>query len=173
MNDRTPIIPEVLPSEDDLPADLLAMERLARLLDQAVEIPGLRRKVGLDAATGLVPGLGDAVGAALSTWIIVGGLRHRVPARKIAKMILNVLVDMGLGALPVVGDLFDAFYHQNVGNMRILLDHRKKDRPPRSWKEIGAVATVVFLFLLSASLAVTIGVIVVIMKIAGWAAGGA
>ena len=173
VSDRRVIIPEVLPPEVDFPPDLLALKRLATLLDAAVEIPGLRRKVGLDAATGLVPVLGDFIGAVLSTWIIVGGLRHRVPARKIGRMILNVRIDAGLGSVPVVGDLFDALFHQNVGNMRIVLEHRAKDRPPRDWKEIGGIAVLVCLLLLSASLAVTIGMIVLILKVVSLLSAGA
>jgi hypothetical protein len=172
VSDRRTIIPEVLPPQRDLPPDLAALEQFARLLDEAVEIPGTGRKVGIDAVTGLLPGLGDAIGAAMSAWIIIGGLRHRVPARKIGRMILNVLVDTGLGAIPLVGDLFDAFYHQNVGNMRILLDHRQAGTPPRAWKEIGVIAVLVFFLLLSASLVVTIGMIVLILKIVASLGGG-
>lgn len=173
MGDRKAIIPEVLPPETDLPPDLLALTRLARLLDEAIEIPGIRRKVGLDAATGLIPGLGDAVAAILSTWIIVGGLRHRVPAGKIARMIANVLIDLGLGSVPVLGDVFDAFFHQNASNVRIVLDHRRKDKPPRTWKEIGLVAVVVLFLLLAASLAVTLGTIMLIAKVVGMLGAGA
>jgi hypothetical protein len=148
------------------------MQQVAKLLDEAIEIPGTGRKVGLDAAAGLLPGLGDAIGAALSTWIIVGGLRHRVPGRKIVRMILNVLIDTGLGTVPVVGDLFDAFYHQNTGNMRILLDHRNSDKPPRTWKEIRWIGVLIFLFLLTVSIGLTIGMIVLIVRLASMLAPG-
>jgi len=94
-----------------------------------------------------------------------------VPGRKILRMIANVLIDMGLGAIPVVGDLFDAFYHQNTGNMRILLEHRRKDIPPRAWKEIAAIAILVFLLLLSVSVAVTLAVIVMIVWIVSLISG--
>lgn len=173
VSDRRPIIPEVLPPQEDLPPDLLALEQLARLLDEAIEIPGIRRKVGLDAATGLIPGLGDAIGAVLSTWIIVGGLRHRLPAGKIFRMIANVLVDLGLGSVPVIGDLFDAFFHQNVSNVRIVLDHRRRDKPPRTWKQVGLIGLLVFLLLLAASLAVTFGMIILIVKIVSMFGGAA
>lgn len=173
MSDRHPIIPEVLPPQEDLPPDLLALEQLARLLDEAIEIPGIRRKVGLDAATGLIPGLGDAIGAVLSTWIIVGGLRHRLPAGKIARMIANVLIDLGLGSVPVIGDLFDAFFHQNVSNVRIVLDHRRRDKPPRTWKQVGLIGLLVFLLLLAASLAVTFGMIILIVRIVSMFGGAA
>jgi len=173
VSQRRTIIPEVLPPEEDLPPDLLALEQLARLLDEAVEIPGIRKKVGLDAMTGLVPGLGDAVGAALSAWIIIGGLRHRVPARKILRMIVNVLVDLGLGSVPVIGDVFDAFFHQNTSNVQILLHNRRRDESPRSWRQIGLIGALVFLLLLGASLGVTIGVVLLIVKLTTLLGGSA
>ena len=135
------IIPEVLPPERPLTPDLEALRRVAVLLDEAVAIPGTRRRVGLDAALGLVPWLGDLAGAAMGAWILAGALRHRVPKRKIALMMGNVLVDLVVGAVPVVGDVFDAFFKQNVGNVKILLEHRDTTRPPRSYKEIGVVIT--------------------------------
>ena len=155
MNDR-PIIPEVLPPETDLPPELEALDQLAKLLDEAIEIPGTGKKIGLDPIAGLVPGVGDAIGAALSTWIIMGGLRHRVPARKIGRMIVNVLIDAGLGTIPLLGDLFDALFHQNVSNVKILLDHRRSDKPPRSLREVAVIGIAIFLVLLAIRLGSTI-----------------
>ncbi len=165
MSDR-PIIPEVLPPETELPPDLETLERLAQLLDEAIEIPGTGRRVGLDAAAGLIPGIGDAIGAALSTWIVVGALRHRVPARRIGQMIANVLIDTTLGTIPFVGDLFDAFFHQNMSNMKILLDHRRGDKPPRSLQEVALIGGGIFLGLLTASIASTFLMLWLLLKLA-------
>ena len=66
----------------------------------------------------------------------------------------------------MLGDLSDAFYHQNSNNVRIVLDHRKRDKPPRTWRQVGWIGLLVFLLLLAASLAVTIGVVVAIVRIA-------
>lgn len=164
MNDR-PIIPEVLPPETELPPELEALNRLARLLDEAIEIPGTGKRVGLDPIAGLLPGVGDAIGAALSTWIIVGALRHRVPAGKICRMIVNVLIDTGLGTIPFVGDLFDALFHQNVSNMKVLLDHRRSEKPPRSLREVAAIGILIFLALLGISLGSTILMIWMVLKL--------
>src|SRR5512143_2382451 len=100
------LVPEVV-DDRTLPADLQALVRLARLLDQALPIPGTSRRVGLDPILGLIPGLGDVVSAALSLAIVHGALRHRVPGRKVARMVWNVLLDAVAGSVPVLGDLFD------------------------------------------------------------------
>jgi hypothetical protein len=147
MRDRV-IIPEVLPPERPLSADLEALKNIARLLDEAVSIPGTRRRIGLDAALGVIPWLGDIVGALMSAWILAGAVRHRVPRRKLGRMVMNILVDLVLGSVPVAGDLFDALFPQNVNNVKLLLDHRDASRPPRSTKEIAlAVAGLVALLM--------------------------
>lgn len=152
------IIPEVLPPERPLTPDLEALRRLATLLDEAVAIPGTRRRVGLDAALGLVPWVGDLAAAAMSAWILAGAVRHRVPKRKVGLMVANVLVDLVVGAIPVVGDVFDAFFKQNVGNVKILLEHRDATRPPRSYREIGLVVTAIVVIVMGTGLAAVAGV---------------
>ena len=90
-------IPEVIEPDAALPADLVALRRFAFLMDEAFVLPGTRIRVGIDAILGLIPGIGDIIGAALSTWIIAGALRHRVPPLVIARMVFNVAVDLIFG----------------------------------------------------------------------------
>lgn len=138
--DRETIIPEVLEPEEDLPADLVALKALAVLLDKAFVVPGTKRRVGIAPIIGLLPGVGDAIGAILSTWIVVGALRHRVSARKIVRMVLNIIVDAAIGTIPVIGDIFDFLFQENLSNVEILLRHRDRGRPPRTTAQISAIA---------------------------------
>ena len=138
-------IPEIV---EPLPPDLLALTRFARLMDEAVAVPGTNRRVGLDAALGLVPGVGDVVGALMSTWIVFGALRWRVPLWRIARMVANILIDMAFGAVPVVGDIFDFLFEENVMNLKILLQHRDRTRPPRQLKEVAGTVIVILLVIL-------------------------
>jgi hypothetical protein len=154
-----PIIPEVVEPDDKLPRDLVALRKFAYLMDEAVGIPGTGHRIGLDAAIGFVPGIGDLIGALLSTWIIIGGLRHRVPLRKIIRMIVNVLLDMLIGEIPIFGDIFDIAFEENLMNMRLLLAHRDRSRPPRSFAAIG-FATFLILAFISA-----IGIVMIILLI--------
>lgn len=150
------IDPEVLEPEDALPPDLRALRKLARTLDSAFAVPGTSRRVGIAPVVGLVPGFGDAVTAIISTWIVVGAIRHRVPPLKVAQMTGNIILDFWLGSIPLIGDVFDFFFQENLNNVDLLLKHRDRRRPPRTYAEIGAVA----MFVVTAILA--IGVILVI-----------
>ncbi|MGK2856468.1 MAG: DUF4112 domain-containing protein [Thermoanaerobaculia bacterium] len=151
--------------------DLEALRRVATLLDEAVAIPGTRQRVGLDAALGLVPWVGDLAAAAMSAWILAGAVRHRVPKRKVGLMLANVLVDLVVGAIPVVGDIFDALFKQNVGNVKILLEHRDATRPPRSYAEIGFVVAGLVAIVMGTGLAAVVGVAWIIWQAATYLFG--
>jgi Domain of unknown function (DUF4112) len=108
--------------------DGLATARLvARLLDSAVGVPGTGMRVGLDPLLGLVPGLGDVAGAALSGYIVLLAARRGAPASVVARMLGNVAVDTAVGAVPVLGDLFDVGWKSNTRNVALL--ERHLDRP--------------------------------------------
>lgn len=159
-------VPEVLEPEERLPPDLAALRRFAILMDEAVRIPGLRRRIGLDAAVGLIPGVGDAISGAMSAWIIAGALRHRVPMGKVLRMIGNVLADMIFGAIPVAGDVFDMLFEQNVRNMQILLENRDRRRPPRRTSEIAAAAILIAIFIIGFALLILSGVVAAVLWVA-------
>lgn len=93
---------------------------LARVLDSAFAIPGTRFRFGLDALIGLIPGVGDLIGAGLSAFILVQAARLGVPRSVMLRMGWNVAVETVLGAVPLAGDLFDAAYKANNRNIRLL-----------------------------------------------------
>lgn len=154
-------VPEVFEPEEKLPRDLVALRRFAFLMDEAVAIPGTKFRFGVDAALGLIPGIGDVIGGMLSAWIVVGALRHRVPPWIIVRMVFNIVADLLFGAVPVAGDLFDFLFEENVKNMALLEKHRDRTRPPRRTHEIAfsAILIVGFIFLI----AVAIGVAAIVL----------
>ncbi|HXI12773.1 MAG TPA: DUF4112 domain-containing protein [Thermoanaerobaculia bacterium] len=139
---------EIIEPDEALPADLVALRRFAHLMDAAFEIPGTKRRFGLDAAIGLIPGVGDAVGALFSSWIVIGALKHRVPFRHIVRMMANIAVDVFVGAIPLAGDIFDFLWDENLTNLKLLLKHRNRQRPPRSFAAIASSIAVVLLLVL-------------------------
>ena len=157
------IIPEVVEADEEIPRDLVALRRFAVLMDAAVPIPGTRRRVGLDAAIGLVPGLGDAVGAALSAWVVVGALRHRVPMPRVLRMVWNILIDVALGSIPILGDIFDLFFEENIANVEILIRARDRSQPPRTLGRIAIVAAAAVALIVGASIIIAVVVILAIV----------
>lgn len=160
-------IPDVVEPDEKLPRDLVALRRFAYFMDEAFTIPGTPFKVGLDALLGLIPGVGDVIGGILSTWVVVGALRHRVPARIIVRMIMNIGIDLFFGSVPVAGDVFDFLYEENVKNMRLLEKHRDRHRPPRSFAAIAFVATCIVLLVIGMAVLFVAAVVAVILWLAG------
>jgi hypothetical protein len=153
MARETVIIPEVIEPDEKLPRDLVALRKFAYFMDEAVAIPGTNRRIGLDAAIGFIPGFGDAVGALLSAWIIIGALRHRVPLLHVTRMVVNVLLDMFIGEIPIFGDIFDIAFEENVMNLKLLLRYRDRSRPPRSFVAFAFAAFVVIAVIVTAAMA--------------------
>jgi hypothetical protein len=99
--------------------------RLARLLDSAIRIPGTDIRIGLDPILGaLLPELGDALTAVLSLTLLTVAFRERVPTPVLLRMLLNIALDAVLGAIPLVGDLFDFAFKANERNLALIERHR-------------------------------------------------
>ncbi|MBX0321863.1 DUF4112 domain-containing protein [Halomicroarcula sp. F13] len=93
------------------------LERIARALDESVRVPGIGIRVGLDPLLGLLLVAGDVVTGLCSLYIVLEAGRLGVSRRTLARMLLNVALDVGIGVVPVVGDLFDALWKANVRNV--------------------------------------------------------
>ncbi len=106
------------------PVDRAARVRtLARMLDSAIRIPGTSVTFGLDSIVGLVPGVGDLVGAAFSGYIVLTAARIGVPPLVLIRMLLNLGTDTLVGSIPILGDLFDVGFRANIRNSDLLDQH--------------------------------------------------
>ena len=93
-------------------------------MDAGIRVPGTNLRFGLDPILGLVPGLGDAAGAILAGWILVEATRLGASRATILRMAGNVAFDALVGAVPVVGDVFDFVWKANLRNVALLERHR-------------------------------------------------
>jgi hypothetical protein len=125
------------------------LERLVFLLDQAIGIPGTRWRIGLDGIAGLLfPGAGDAAGALVSAALVLLAARQGVPRVVVGRMVFNVALDAVIGAIPLLGDLFDFAWKANTRNLQLLERHRSGRRPTWRdwiwlWALLGTLALVV------------------------------
>ncbi len=109
-----------LPAERPGIADI---EHLARWLDAQFVVPGTGLRFGFDALLGLLPGIGDGASALIGLYIIARARALGAPPRLIARMLVNLFADTVLGAVPLVGDVFDVAFRANLKNVQLLLKH--------------------------------------------------
>lgn len=107
------------------------MRDLARVLDEAIRIPGTNIRIGLDALLGLLPGGGDMAGGLFSGLIIFQAARAGAPTPVLGRMLGNVLLDVVVGAIPILGDVFDVAWRANTRNVRLLEAWRERPVPTK------------------------------------------
>ena len=139
------------------------LRKLAWLLDNQFRIPGTNFRFGLDAIIGLVPGLGDVAGSVASATLIFEAARLGASKSVLARMMVNVGIETLFGAVPALGDLFDAAFKANARNLRLLERHaaapgvaRQTSRRFLFWLALGLAALVV----VSVALAVVLGIVI-------------
>ncbi len=109
-------------------------EYLVALLDDRFRIPGTDVRFGLDPIIGILfPGLGDAVSGVGSIGLLALALRRGVPRVVLLRMVLNILVDVLAGALPVVGDIFDLAYKSNRRNLELIRQYEAPESKATAW----------------------------------------
>jgi Domain of unknown function (DUF4112) len=129
-----------------------AVERLrtlARLLDSAMRVPGTQYRFGIDALIGLVPGIGDAIGAIFSTYIVFQAARLGASRATLVRMLGNVALDTIVGEVPLLGDLFDVGWKANTRNVALLESHVERPAATRrsSRRVVMLVGTALLLLL--------------------------
>jgi hypothetical protein len=137
------------------------LDYVAAILDDMFRIPGTQIRFGLDALIGWVPGIGDAMAGIASFFIVFAAWRRGVKAVTLVRMIANVVLETGIGAIPVAGDIFHVFWKANRRNYRLLM--REKEQPgsnsKKDWMCLGVI-----LFAALAAVAIPIGIVIWIVR---------
>ena len=105
------------------------IEAMEKLLERSLTIPGTKIPIGLDALAGLIPVVGDLITAAMGAWIVWEGRNLGMPKWQLWRMAANVGFDTAIGAVPLVGDVFDFAFRSNSKNLRIIKRHLDKHHP--------------------------------------------
>ena len=114
---------------------LARLDRYATLMDARFRVPGTRIRFGLDPIIGLLPGIGDALGLALSLYVVVEAIRLGVSKRVLFSMLRNVGLEALVGVVPVLGDVFDIGFKANLRNAALLksyIEDRLQPTPVRA-----------------------------------------
>lgn len=109
-------------------------EGIVRFLDDGIRVPGTQLRFGVDGILGmLLPVAGDAVTGVSSITLLFLALKERVPTVILGKMVLNILFDTLIGAIPFLGDAFDFVWKANRKNLELIEHYRDDpDAEPRA-----------------------------------------
>ncbi|HEY4354359.1 MAG TPA: DUF4112 domain-containing protein [Acidobacteriaceae bacterium] len=110
------------------------LDMLSRLLDTWFRIPGTKIRFGVDGIVGFVPVVGDILTGLASCIIVLAAFVRGVPLVTIARMVVNLVVEVAVGTVPVVGNLFDIGWRANRRNYHLLersLTYGRRD----TWKD--------------------------------------
>lgn len=126
------------------------VERIAYLLDENFRIPGTKFRFGLDPILNLIPIAGDLSGFALSAALILTMAKNGASGKIVALMTINAFLDATIGAIPILGQIFDFVYKANSRNVRLLKEHYEEGKHQGSGKGVWltALIAVMILFIL-------------------------
>ena len=158
----------VIPVREDILADdrqsrAKRVRVLAKLLDSSIPIPGTSWRIGFDPIVGLIPGIGDLIGAVMSGYIILEAARADIPALTLMRMLVNVGIDTLVGAIPALGDVFDAAWKSNTKNVALLEHHLAGDKAAIAHerrRSLGLIALVIIVLVLILGAGLALGIAV-------------
>jgi Domain of unknown function (DUF4112) len=142
---------EVLPPEQTRPRSSLesVFRFVAILMDRLIQIPGIKKRLGLNPIVDLIPGFGDIAAALVSVSVLAYAVRRGVPKILLGRMALNVLINEVVGIVPIVGSIFAFWFTANTRNYELLRQHL--DTPHRSTKSdkifVGAILSLVIVII--------------------------
>jgi hypothetical protein len=134
-------------------------DTLTRWLDDVIRIPGTNIRIGADAILGFfVPGLGDAASGVASLGLLMLAMQRGLPRIVLARMILNLAVDALIGAIPLVGDLFDVTWKANRKNLDLIKRHEVNPHARASTVDYLLVGAGIVIILLAIALPIAVAV---------------
>lgn len=123
------------------------IEWLVWLMEDSIRIGPW--SVGLDGFVGLIPGIGDMAGAAVSALIIARAIRGGISKTAIVRMVINVALDSLAGSVPLFGDLFDFAFKSNTYNLQIYREAIHGERQPmQDWLFIALISLILLVVVL-------------------------
>jgi hypothetical protein len=130
--------------------------------DELIRIPGTSIRFGLDALAGLIPGVGDALTGGVSVYVLFAATRMGAPPSVIARMAGNIALDLLLGMVPLLGDVFDVGWKANTRNVRLLERHAVD---PRGALRSSRIVLVLALFII---VGLMVGAAWLAVRVVGW-----
>ncbi|HEY6769696.1 MAG TPA: DUF4112 domain-containing protein [Candidatus Sulfotelmatobacter sp.] len=124
---------------------------IATWLDDRFEVPGLGIRFGLDALIGWIPGIGDALAAAASLFIVFAAWKRGAQRITVLRMMLNLTIEDTIGAIPILGDFAHVAWKANRRNYNLLIRDQQslKRHTWQDWLFVVCALTIMTLLFLA------------------------
>lgn len=147
MSESSPFLPVFKEGESVAP-ELVWVDSASRMLDTKFRIPGTDIRFGADFLLGLFPGVGDVISFGFSGVLVMTLAKNGASPMLAARMLFNVILDLLVGSIPVLGNIFDLFYKANYRNVQLMQEYYVKGEHRGSvWPVVLGVLAVVVLIL--------------------------
>ena len=107
-------------------ARLARLKKLAWLLDAQFGLPGTKFRFGLNSLFGLAPVAGDLLLGLVGLYIVWEARALGAPVWLLGRMLVNIVVEVVGGSVPVLGDVFDMAFKANLRNLALLEDFLRR-----------------------------------------------
>ncbi|MCP9235875.1 DUF4112 domain-containing protein [Lewinella sp. JB7] len=145
---HTPDHPILTEQQRQVP-QLRWVDSFSRVLDTKFRIPGTDLRFGLDFILGLVPGAGDIISLGMSGTLVATMARHGASPMLVARMLVNVVLDAFVGAIPILGNLFDLVYKANYRNAQLMKEYYEEGKHRGSvWPVVLAVIAAIVVLMI-------------------------
>lgn len=134
---------------DQIKRDFMWVDRVAWLMDEKFRIGGSRFRFGLDPLINLVPFLGNIVGFGVSLMLVIVMWRNGASRKVVMLMTINVILDTTVGAIPVIGQVFDFFFKANTKNILLLREYYYQGKHQGKGNDVLAVIFGLILLLMA------------------------
>lgn len=112
------------------------VERVSYLMDEKFRLPGTNFRFGIDPLINLIPVVGDLSGFAVSSMLVLAMAKHGVSRKVLIMMCLNIVLDSTIGAIPIIGQIFDFTYKSNSRNIKLLKEHYDEGKHQGKGKDV-------------------------------------
>ncbi len=121
------------------------VEYVSVLMDDKFKIPGTNFRFGLDPLLNLIPIVGDLSGFAVSAMLVATMAKNGASRKIVILMLINIIIDTTIGAIPIIGNIFDFAYKSNTKNIRLLKEHYQDGK--HQGKGTGIIVLIVVILL--------------------------
>lgn len=130
--------------------ELKWIARISYLMDNQFRFPGTKFRFGIDPLLNLFPFAGDMAGFLISGGLLLTMARKGASNKLVVLMSLNILLDATIGAIPIIGQIFDFYFKANARNMKLMQEHYTENKHQGSGRNIVIWVSIVLLILLAA-----------------------